>query len=294
MKKIIAAFLSGAIAMSLCIFGAYAVTENESAELSAVGMPNPIHEETNASILAKTGFQFQEPAGSEDVTYICIDGDHPIAEMSFRLDGRNWTYRLSATDREEDISGMYYKWKKTAKADVDYNKAKVSWIKGEQGMIQWYDVVPGVMYSLSVDSGADKDLLVNMANALFLPLQGEAEGSFAADFTDILYDIQQNYHVATAGCSLNAARLAGECMDLFTVQQPKAEDVSAVLAEFASSLSGAEAAAYPQQLEGIISGGQTLLSENGAGMLESCGYESEWYPWDAAQMEPLLAAMKLG
>ena len=42
------------------------------------------------------------------------------------------------------------------------------------GKIIWFDIVPGVEYSLSVESGASENSLIAMANELFTPLQGEA------------------------------------------------------------------------------------------------------------------------
>ena len=290
MKKTFAMLLALAIFASLFAGCAFAEAKEET---EPVGLANPVHEVTDEELLEETGFAFQEPAGCEDVSYCYIEGDPVIAQMTFTLDGRTWTYRLASAAEETDISGLYYTWKKTAKADVDYNEAKLSWIKNEQGMISWYDAVPGVMYCLSVDTEANKDILTEMANALFCPLQGDAGVSFAADFTDALYHIQQNCQPGTAGSSLKAACLAAECMDLFTEAQPAPEEVTEILKEFADSLAGDDAELFPEQLENVRSAGEELLGEYAEDLLESCGYESENFPWDAELMTACFDAMTL-
>lgn len=42
------------------------------------------------------------------------------------------------------------------------------------GKIIWFDIVPGIEYSLSVESGANAEVLSDMASLLFTPMQGEA------------------------------------------------------------------------------------------------------------------------
>ena len=35
----------------------------------------------------------------------------------------------------------------------------------------WFDLVPGILYSMSMDSGASEEALLEMANSLFEPAQ---------------------------------------------------------------------------------------------------------------------------
>lgn len=123
------------------------------------------------------------------------------------------------------------------------------------------------------------------------PVQTEADSSFAADFTDKLYAIQQNYHNGTAGSSLKAAALAAEIMDIFKEANPSVELVAGCLKEFAETLTGEAAAEYPEQLAAIAGAAEQLCSENGKGLLEDCGYNGTGYPWDAEQMTKLFGAM---
>ena len=72
-----------------------------------------------------------------------------------------------------DISGLD-DCSTAASGSVGYCSARLSYDEGGAGKIIWFDIVPGVEYSLSVESGASEDSLIAMANELFTPLQGEA------------------------------------------------------------------------------------------------------------------------
>ena len=45
---------------------------------------------------------------------------------------------------------------------------------GGEGKIVWFDVVPGICYSLTVDNGASEDSLRSMAESLYTPMQTES------------------------------------------------------------------------------------------------------------------------
>ena len=72
-----------------------------------------------------------------------------------------------------DISGLG-SFSLSAAGKVSYCDAQLSYDEDGAGKIIWFDIVPGVEYSLSVESGASEDSLIAMANELFTPLQGEA------------------------------------------------------------------------------------------------------------------------
>lgn len=121
-----------------------------------------------------------------------------------------------------------------------------------------------------------------------------SNGAFAAEFTDLLSDLQQNYHGGTAGCSLRAAAIAAEMMDIFTLHSPSSELIRNTVTEFYGTLSGDAAAEFPSQLEGIVSSSDYITDENGKDLLDSCGYTGQGYPWDAAKMEECFAAVRIG
>lgn len=121
----------------------------------------------------------------------------------------------------------------------------------------------------------------------------DPDSSFAADFTDKLYAIQQNYHAGVAGCSLRAAALAGEIMDIFTQSSPSETVIKNAVKEFTETLSGDALSEFPSQIDGIISASEQLTAENGKDLLDSCGYTGSGYPWDADSMAKCFAAMKL-
>ena len=119
------------------------------------------------------------PDNATDVTYnaMALDG-LTVAETTFVLDGVNYSYRNAATSSVDknfaDISGKPdsdYAVSGTAK--VSYCPARVYFNKDGSGKIVWFDVVPGLLYSVTMDKGADKATLVKMAEQLFTPAQGD-------------------------------------------------------------------------------------------------------------------------
>lgn len=288
MKRTIVLLLAAAMLFGLAACGAKENKDNAG----FAGMPNPVHEATAESILNDLGFSFTAPADAEDVSFHVIDmseGD-PIAEMSFTRGGVNWNYRMRAALEYSDVSGMYYEWKNSAKASVGYNEAQLSWNEGEAGIIGWYDVAPGLLYSLSAGSGAGEEMLSEMANSLYCPVQGEVDGSFTADFADVLDSIAQNYYPGTAGCSLKARAFAAELADVFTAAAPSPSEVSAAQRAYRESLSEADAAEFGEKLAAVAAASKELFGSNSAELLEECGYAA-LFSWDPALMQPLFAAL---
>ena len=70
-----------------------------------------------------------------------------------------------------DISGMEGPFGQNTEGEVLWCSAKLSFDEGGQGKIVWFDVVPGILYSLRAESGASADMLQNMAVQLFEPVQ---------------------------------------------------------------------------------------------------------------------------
>lgn len=72
-----------------------------------------------------------------------------------------------------DISGLYYDWELTRNTFVSLRYAVVN-VSGDVGYVKWVDAVPGIQYSLSMTEGANDKLLIELAEKVFDPVQGEA------------------------------------------------------------------------------------------------------------------------
>ena len=170
MKKILVLTVAVALALALC---AAAGCE------ASVGMANPWREVTAEELLQTLGFGFGIPEGAENVSYAIIE-DEGLAEMRFTWYDMDYTARMKAAVEFEDISGLYYdSWDYEDDCTVGYCEGKVMRAHDDEGMVDlclWYDVVPGIMYSVSA-AGADLDGfdILAAAEALFVPVQGDAE-----------------------------------------------------------------------------------------------------------------------
>ena len=140
-------------------------------------IPNPVKEVTAQELGELTGVFLTAPEGVE-AAFGVIESEHNIAQMRFVRDGVEVTVRVCSAGipegEPEDISGLYYEWKNTAEdVAVGYNSAYIHWNEGETGYITWYDFAPGLLYAVSVDSGATADSLTQLAVELYAPVQGE-------------------------------------------------------------------------------------------------------------------------
>ena len=174
-RTLIVLTILAALLLSACGGAAPEVTAEPAA-----GIPNPIHETDEAGLAEATGISLPAPEQASDVnwSYIELTGEPPIAQMNFSLDGKRALLRAQATDKTDvselsDISGLYYDWKMSAEDEVAYCRAMIH-TNGEAGYITWLDVVPGVQYCLGMTEGASVQELVSLANAVFVPLQGDA------------------------------------------------------------------------------------------------------------------------
>lgn len=140
-------------------------------------IPNPVKEVTAQELGELTGVFLTAPEGVE-AAFSVIESEHNIAQMRFVRDGVEVTVRVCSAGipegEPEDISGLYYEWENTAEdVAVGYNSAYIHWNEGETGYITWYDFAPGLLYAVSVDSGATADSLTQLAVELYAPVQGE-------------------------------------------------------------------------------------------------------------------------
>lgn len=118
------------------------------------------------------------PEEAEDVVYNAFAlGDLIVGETTFLLDGVRCSCRTAATLLIEedfaDISGLEGTFQSNTAAQVGWCLAKLAYDEGGAGKIIWFDAAPGLLYSLSMDRGASENALLEMAEQLFAPAQGE-------------------------------------------------------------------------------------------------------------------------
>ena len=145
-----------------------------------VSIPNPMKETDADGIMQAMGVRFGVPDGAENVRYVIINDE--MAQMSFELDSTEFTARIKPSAEFEDISGMYYDWTFTDDSwKVGYCDAKamsyISETEDDAMVLLWYDVVPGLMYSISAVSGDLDGLDLSVyAEQVYIPMQGDSDG----------------------------------------------------------------------------------------------------------------------
>lgn len=174
MKKIIVCLLA------ITMFAAVACGKSapaEKADEAPVSMANPWTDTDEAGFMEKLGMYFAVPEGAENVIYRVLESEG-LGEMQFELDGLSFTARIQSASEFTDISGMYYEWTVEDSGKVDYCDCKFYRYVGEEeyaDLCLWYDVVPGIMYSLStVAPDLDGFDISAIANQVFEPMQSES------------------------------------------------------------------------------------------------------------------------
>jgi hypothetical protein len=172
---------------------------------------------------------------------------------------------------------------------VGYNEAVLTWNEGAEGVIRWYDYAPGLLYSVSVSGEASREMLSELAAQLYVPVQGDADGEAEhvdapEELLNLLAAISQNYQFGVAGSSLRAAIYAGTMMDWFSDNPVSQEEVEAAVIDFLSTLDTEGLESFPWKMEYVEEAMEELLGENGADLLDACGYEPTHAAWDAERM----------
>ncbi len=156
-------------------------------------------------MVANSGINLNAPEGAESVEYSYCEGDVQYAEAKFEMDGATYIYRAQFTDAtdyractdgtiaEDDdtltdaVSEGTHVGVALVKDDISlsFNEGSYADIQGrdgiflkndeDAGLVTWIDVVPGVLYTLTVDQNCDAEALVELANNIFEPMQGDAE-----------------------------------------------------------------------------------------------------------------------
>ena len=116
------------------------------------------------------------PEGATDITYDAfLLNDLTVAETTFVLDGIRYSYRMAATyeitEDFADISGTGNQYDVIATSEVGWCPAKIFYTENNSGKIIWFDIVPGLLYSLSMETNASEEALLQMAHELFTPAQ---------------------------------------------------------------------------------------------------------------------------
>ena len=132
---------------------------------------------TASQILQATGLNVTvAPKNAENITYnaFLLNG-LTVAETTFQIGSVTYSYRMAGTtelmENFTDISGLDSPFEEIAAGNVYWCRAKLSFNEGEEGKILWFDLVPGILYSMSMDNGASQEALLEMANSLFEPAQ---------------------------------------------------------------------------------------------------------------------------
>lgn len=188
-------------------------TEESSEAEEAVGMPNPWTESDEQGVLEATGFEIAAPEGAEDVSYSYMK-EGKLAQVQYVLDDINWVYRMEQADELTDISGMNYNWTDDDKSEGTVSGREAVYYgylapedsdEDDVQLVNWYDAVTGVTYSLSATA---KDLdgmdIEAYAEQLYVPLQGDATDDPAADRENELKDYFLGEHTSSYdGSTLN-------------------------------------------------------------------------------------------
>ena len=156
------------LALAACCVLALAACTDRDPQPDSNQIPNPVHECTAEELTEKTGITLNVPITAVDVTYSYIDGDSPLAQVSFVYQGQTYTYRGQKTQTVQDISGMYYEWTKTTNDSEDVPYTCYFTDEG-QGMALWH--TDGVSYTLGMTENVTEELLVTMYGIV----TGEAE-----------------------------------------------------------------------------------------------------------------------
>ena len=164
MKRIFAIVLA-----ACCVLALAACTVKKPQESGDISqLPNPVHESTAEEVTEKTGITLNVPITAVDITYSYIEGDTPLAQVSFVYQGQTYTYRGQKTQTVQDISGMYYEWTKTTNDSEDVPYTCYFTDEG-QGIALWHS--DGVSYTLGMTENVTEELLVTMYGIV----TGEAE-----------------------------------------------------------------------------------------------------------------------
>ena len=176
--------------LSILIFSIFLFSCGKDASLSAeestvtkrksspekLALPNPVKKSSEEELMNSLGVTFGRPMGASDI-YYSIVGDK-MAQMDFMYDGHQCHARIRPSAEFEDISGFFYDWENEGNVRIGWCDGKVKYsIQGDEvcGICLWWDAAPGLMYSVSMRTGATPELLQQLAEEVYVVTQGEVE-----------------------------------------------------------------------------------------------------------------------
>ncbi|GEM_PF-1357096 len=153
--------------------------DEESSNAGNTMIGNPWEDCSAPEMEQALGFVINVPKEAQDTRYSICSTEN-LGEADFTWQGQEICARMKPTPKFEDISGMYYDWATDRNGQVSYCDARIMSAE-EDGVTyivcNWYDAVPGMMYSLST-SGKNLDGfdIIGLAEQIFKPLQGDVDG----------------------------------------------------------------------------------------------------------------------
>ena len=178
MKKTLALMLSLVLTVPAAV---YAESEEAPAE-ETTEIANPWTDMTEEELMEASGVSFGVPEDAEDVIYRWLE-DESLAEMQFMLGEDEYCARIKPDALEEgeldNISDIYFEWDNEEEVTIGHCPGTIGQAKtGSEEYVElclWYDIVPGLMYSLSVYTTDPDGLdLTAVAEMVFIPAQGDA------------------------------------------------------------------------------------------------------------------------
>ena len=136
---------------------------------------------TASSIVDELGYHVAvAPVKATDLTYNAfLLNDLTVAETTFLLDGIRYSYRVASTYEITfpfaDISGTTIDSAAHLTTEVGWCPAEAYFTESGAGKIIWFDIAPGLLYSLSMETGASEKALFSLAHELFTPAQDAAD-----------------------------------------------------------------------------------------------------------------------
>lgn len=163
----------------LCVIVVFAVlfclavmihTKNKNEEKNkTMQIVNPMKKSTPQEIIETIGVKFNEPKNVSEIKYFIISNQ--VAQMNFIKDGISFTARIKPANQFEDISGMYFNWNNEQDCKIAWCSGKIYFMNDAEnknpGICIWYDVAPGLMYSLSMDDKSNPEILLSLANEIY-------------------------------------------------------------------------------------------------------------------------------
>ena len=141
------------------------------------GLANPWVDTDAEGIMQTIGVEFGVPEGAEVLAYRMLP-DAQLAEMQFVWNDMTYCARIQPTTEFTDISGLYFDWQSEESFDMRGCECREMRVQDGDETVDlclWYDVVPGLMYSVFTSSGSDLDGfdLLAAVEQLYVPAQGD-------------------------------------------------------------------------------------------------------------------------